>query len=69
MRSVPTILTGSPSSQRVLSEEEIDENFKSLFRQLAGEVRGQWRGRGYEQDGRGPDAGWSEKTQVWDGMR
>lgn len=60
MKSVPTLLTGSPSSQRVLSEEEIDENFKSLFRQLAGEVRGQWGGgRGYEQDVRGLDARWS----------
>lgn len=26
------------STQKVLSEEEIDENFKALFRQLAGEV-------------------------------
>lgn len=35
---------GRFSPQKVLSEGEIDENFKQLFKQLAGPVRG-WRGR------------------------
>jgi len=42
--------TGRFSPQKVLAESQIDENFKQLFRQLAGAVRG---GRERRRGGRG----------------
>lgn len=38
----PSYQNGRFFPQKVLSESEIDENFKQLFKQLAGPVRGRW---------------------------